>query len=180
MDELDSIPDIALLDTWTPQCSRRSSVNISRKTSWGTPIPPPSSLQGPRGSFEGDEFEDVDLKIMPDASTDTGPAAKWNTLDSIDALGLLFGPEESQARELTQPERFSLEDPDMIGNRSLTLEHERPFSKWISHLQKKATRRRKTVSNVPEASGLKGGFDPSGDYGSIRHKSHRLDLPLDS
>ena len=49
------------VDLATPTCSRRSSVQISRKTSWGTPIPPPSSQKGAANTSKEEVFDDVDL-----------------------------------------------------------------------------------------------------------------------
>lgn len=129
--------------TSTPTCSHRKSLHIPRKTSWGTPIPPPSSQRDPTDPAKED-FDDVDLNTNENASTSSGKHEGWNTLDNITALGLSFNAEDSQAVGTPNLERFSLDEAFV--NRSLPLEGERPFNKWMRNLQRRGTQRRKTVS----------------------------------
>lgn len=70
----------------------------------------------------------------------------WNTVENITALGLSFNGDDSDARSTPRRERFPLEDLKPPSNRSLPLEPENPFNKWMRHLQRKATHQRETVS----------------------------------
>jgi hypothetical protein len=124
----------------TPTRIRRSSSHISRKTSWGTPIPPPSVSQ-PVTSEAG--LLNVDL--ASDAGSG-GDGELWNTLDNIAALGLSFNSEGLQTEEKIIRHRFSLDDVDSFANRSLPVESEIPFKKWVSTIHRRAGQRRKTVS----------------------------------
>jgi hypothetical protein len=144
MAQFDTIPqgDLGLS---TPTCSRRGSMHISRKTSWGTPIPPPSSQNDPTDSAKED-FDDVDLNTNEKASAGSDKGEGWNTLDNIAALGLSFNADESQLGSSPNRERFSLDGLEAFGSRSLPLEDERPFNKWMKNLQRRGTQRRKTVS----------------------------------
>ncbi|CZT08433.1 uncharacterized protein RCO7_08214 [Rhynchosporium graminicola] len=126
----------------TPTCSRRSSTHISRKTSWATPIPPPSSQKATVGNaFQEDLFDEVNLQSKIEGSSGSDKGAGWNTLDNIAAMGLSFTVDDTQPPEPIKFQRFSLEDPD-----SLPVDGERPFNKWMKSLQRRATDRRKTVS----------------------------------
>ena len=129
----------------TPPCSRRSSMHISRKTSWGTPIPPPSTQTGPTSASKDDHFDEVDLNARTGASSDSANSPGWNTLDNIAALGLSFNVDaDSPLPSTTRRERFSLDDTAQYENLLLPLE-DRPFNKWIKNLQRRATQRRRTV-----------------------------------
>ena len=127
----------------TPTCSHRTSVHIPRKTSWGTPIPPPSSQKEPTDPVKED-FDDVDLNTNEKESSSSEKCEGWNTLDNIAALGLSFNAEDSQAIGTPSRGRFSLDEAFV--NRSLPLEGERPFNKWMKNLQRRGTQRRMTVS----------------------------------
>jgi hypothetical protein len=156
----------------TPTCSRRSSIHISRKTSWGTPIPPPSVQKGPANAAKEDIFDDVDLNVRSDVS-EAGVSDGYNTLDAMAALGLSFNADDTQVTDTTNRERFSLESPELVANRSLPipLEHERPFNKWMRDLQKRARHRRQTVSCDVDGSTLERElFDSPTVQSRIRHK----------
>ncbi len=147
-----NLPDAGLnattsLSLSTPTCSRRNSVHIPRKTSWGTPIPPPSSQKAAttNGSQE-DLFDEVNLQSKSEDSNSSKKGDGWNTLNNIAALGLSFNGDDTQTAGPIKLERFSLEDPDPLGNRSMLLDGDRPFNKWMRTLQRRATDRRKTVS----------------------------------
>ena len=131
--------------------SRRSSLHISRKTSWGTPIPPPSSCAPSNTGSNENIFDDVDLDVSPLAS-DAGEG--WNTLDNITALGLSFTTEESPARAKPSRERFSLDDIDQIRDQSLSSEIEPPFHRWMKSLHKKSAQGSQTVSYIVDGSPL--------------------------
>jgi hypothetical protein len=120
-------------------------MHISRKTSWGTPIPPPSGQKVPTDSAKED-FDDVDLNPNENASASSDKGEGWNSLDNIAALGLSFNADEPQVGGTPNRERFSLDGPGAFSNRSLPLEGERPFNKWMRNLQRRGTQRRKTVS----------------------------------
>ena len=140
-------PGKSSLELSTPTCSRRSSLHISRKTSWGTPIPPPSSQKHPANTSKEEVFDEVDLHAK--SSVSEGSVIDGQPiLDNIAALGLSFNADNTQLTDATNRERFSLEGPGPVGNRSLPihLETERPFNKWVRDIQKRAGQRRKTVS----------------------------------
>ena len=155
------------LDLSTPPCSRRSSLHISRKTSWGTPIPPPSSQKCPTNESNEDVFDNVDLNVNSGASIASDGIERWNTLDNIAALGLSFTADDSRAA--SKPLRFSLDDVEGFGNRSLPLETDRPFNKWMRNLQRRGTQRRQTVSCDVDGSTLERELFESP---ATRRKSH--------
>lgn len=134
------------LDISTPTCSRRSSIHISRKTSWGTPIPPPSSQKDSSGKFHGDAFDNVDLDCNCDLSTISMNGTAWDTLDSIAALGLSFNADDNKTTSTSGRERFPLEDIEPVNNESLPLESEHPFNKWVKNIQRRAAKRPRTRS----------------------------------
>ncbi|KAL2072601.1 hypothetical protein VTL71DRAFT_11944 [Oculimacula yallundae] len=146
------LPDAGLhvttaLGLSTPLGSRRNSTHISRKTSWGTPIPPPSSQKATVGSVsQEDLFDEINLQSKTEESGGSEKGEGWNTLDNIAALGLSFSVDDSQPPEPVKLQRFSLEEPDTLGDGSLPVDGERPFNKWMKSLQRRATDRRKTVS----------------------------------
>src|SRR5882724_6350185 len=127
----------------TPTCSYRNSMHIPRKTSWGTPIPPTPSQKDPTDPAQED-FDDVDLDTNEKVSMNSGKYEGWNTLDNIAALGLSFNAEDSQAVGTPIRDRFSLDEAFV--NRSLPLEGDRQFNKWMRNLQRRGTQRRKTMS----------------------------------
>lgn len=122
-------------------------MHIPRKTSWGTPIPPPSSQKdaGASPSYE-DFFHEINLAATDGSSTGSDKGAGWNTLDNIAALGLSFQTDDAQTTEPIKLQRFSLEDSDPFGNRSLLVEGAKPFNKWMKGLHRRTVDRRKTVS----------------------------------
>ena len=94
-----------------------------------------------------------------------------NSLDNITALGLSFNVDDTQLADATNRARFSLEDTEPVGNRSLPLDSDRPFNKWMKGLQKRATQRRKTVSCDIDASALERElFDSPAARSTARHK----------
>jgi hypothetical protein len=147
MDQLDICPPGKTpLELSTPPCSRTNSVHISRKTSWGTSIPPPTQ-KIPANTSREDIFDVVDLGSKSRAS-EAGMSESPNTLDNIAALGLSFDADDTQVTDTSNRERFPLESPDARASRplSIALEPERPFNKWMRDLQKRGTQRRQTVS----------------------------------
>jgi hypothetical protein len=160
----------APLDVSTPTCPRRDSTHISRKTSWGTPIPPPSN-QRSTSELQGDVFDDVDLNANCGSSATSEGGEAWNTLDNIAALGLSFNTDDSEAEYTPQRKRFSLDDLEPVRNRPLPLEPERPFNKWMRTLQRGAIQRRKTVSCDLDGSALERElFDLPSQPSRTRHK----------
>jgi hypothetical protein len=121
----------------TPTIIRRTSMHIPRKTSWGTPIPPPSSKKDAANSSKEDLFDNVELNTKtPDS--DGSKTAGFSTLRNIAALGLSFTADDNEDEEESNM-RFSLEDDSPYPT-------DKPFNKWMRSLHKRATDRRKTVS----------------------------------
>ena len=141
----DGAQSAASLDISTPTCSRQSSIHIPRKTSWGTPIPAPSSQKGSMSEFQGVLFDTVNLDANCGSSTISMNGIAWNTLDNIAALGLSLNAEDSGAGSKPR-ERFSLEGLESTDTQSHPPDSEWPFNKWVKTLQRRATHRRKTVS----------------------------------
>jgi hypothetical protein len=128
------------------QDSLRTSIHLSRKNSWGTPIPPPSGKKSPTACPRDGLFEDVDIATNSRISTPGKEHHGWGTLDNIAALGLSFNAAHTPDKNTPQRERFALDDDENPANKSLPLESDRPFDKWVRHIQRKAMQRRKTVS----------------------------------
>ncbi|KAF4627152.1 hypothetical protein G7Y89_g11000 [Cudoniella acicularis] len=146
----------------SPACSRRSSSHISRKTSWGTPIPPPSDRNDPDAASKEGEFQTVELNSSTGASTGSDNGELWNSLDNIAAIGLAFSAGDSEVEKAKIRKRFSLDDTECFANYSLPLEAEIPFNKWMKTIQRRAGQRRKTVS---------------GDTADTAHKTEDFDSP---
>lgn len=123
----------------TPTITRRTSMHIPRKTSWGTPIPPPSSKKETASTSKEDLFDNVDLNTKTPES-ENSKSAGFGTLRNIAALGLSFTVDDSGDEEPAN-KRFSLEDDSPYSS-----DNNKPFNKWMRSLQKRATDRRKTVS----------------------------------
>ncbi|KAG9238773.1 RhoGEF domain-containing protein [Amylocarpus encephaloides] len=132
----DSTADLSI-----PVGARRTSSHIYRKTSWGTPIPPPSAAKPT--STETNLLE-VDLNFR--ASSGSNSAVPWNTLDNIAALGLAFNGDSPHAGESPILARFSLDDLGCTEYSPLPTESEIPFTKWVKTIHRRAGQRRKTVS----------------------------------
>jgi hypothetical protein len=158
------------VDLMTPPCSRRSSVHISRKSSWGTPIPGPSAQKASSTTVDdGDAFDTIDLGVKSDTSEETtGAATAWNTIENITSLGLSFGTEESPQRVSKFPKRFSLEDPDPDPIDPTQLLPHRRFDKWLRTLQRKATEKQTTAKADEDSLAL------DRDYGSLENKNHGI------
>jgi hypothetical protein len=173
MDQSDICPPRrASLEFSTPTCSRRSSVHISRKTSWGTPIPPPSGQKLLTNGSKGEVFDDVDLDTKCNAR-EGSVLDQQNTLDNIAALGLSFNADDTELTDVTNRTRFSLDSPEPVGNQSLPLplETPRPFNKWVRDIQKRAGQRRKTVSCDVDGSALERElFESPGAHRRSGHK----------
>lgn len=148
MDYNNGSQSVASLDISTPICSRRSSLHISRKTSWGTPIPPPSSRKESTSKYQGELFDTVDLNANCGGSTISMNGMAWDTLDNIAALGLSFKTDESAVGSTPTPKRdsFFLEDLQTEDDQHHTLDSRLPFNKWVKSIQRRATQRRKTIS----------------------------------
>ena len=131
---LDRVP--RRLDIATPI---RSSLDLSRVPSWRTMAA--SFPQAQQAQREGDDiFED--LERTP--SSMHGDIA--TLCESLDNIGLSFNADDTPDRETPFHERFALDDDNTDMNKSLPLESDRPFNKWLKHLQKKSKERRKTMS----------------------------------
>jgi hypothetical protein len=167
-------PGKAYLEPSTPTCSRRSSVHISRKTSWGTPIPPPSSQKHSTNASKEEVFDEVDLNVKPSVS-EASIIDGYTTLGNMAALGLSFNADDTALTDATN--RFSLEDPEPVENRSLpiTLESSKPFNKWVRDIQKRAGQRRQTVSCDVGASALERELFDSPAQAGAHHKKSSSD-----
>jgi hypothetical protein len=132
--------------------SRRSSLHIPRKTSWGTPIPPPSTQGCTTNHSKPDLFDIVTLDGKSPKSDTSNGNERWNTLENIAALGLAFNAEGTDFRDTLTLERFSLDDIANDAHNTLLIEVERPFDTWIKGIQQRATQRRKTVSDMQRSS----------------------------
>lgn len=122
----------------TPTIARRTSLHIPRKTSWGTPIPPPSGYLEITTSCRETLFDNVDLDTRSPTSTSGTTTDKFNTLKNIAALGLSFHADDTGIEEPASKQHFSLDGDSTYGDR--------PFNKWVKNLQRRAADRRQTVS----------------------------------
>ncbi|KAH8657466.1 hypothetical protein BGZ60DRAFT_493684 [Tricladium varicosporioides] len=163
MDHSDTLPqETTVLVISTPPCSQRSSSHISRKSSWGTAIPPPSDHRDPDDVPKEDDFHNVELDVN-DASTDSDNGDIWNTLDNIAKIGLTFSA-VNESEQTNSRKRFSLDDMDRLPNNSNPPRvTEYPFNKWLNTLQRRAGQRRKTVSC---------------DTADSIHRTEYLDMPI--
>ena len=91
-----------------------------------------------------------DISLTPPADDDSQATEAWNTEDivnNLNALGLSFGPDELH---LSPPKkRFVLEDIIPNGHTPPSRPHldsKPPFERWMKTLNKKATLRRRSVS----------------------------------
>lgn len=137
---------VSSLEGLTPSYSRRRSVHIPRKTSWETPIPPPSSQKGATGDFQADAFDTVGLDTKCGTATVSVDDVAWNTIDNIAALGLSFQGDNGGAISTPKRDRFLLEDVESDIKQPRSLDSRRHFNKLVKHIQRRATQRRKTVS----------------------------------
>ncbi|RKF63882.1 putative dbl homology [Erysiphe neolycopersici] len=153
----------------TPTCSRRNSVHIPRRTSWGTPIPPPSE-QETRISHQGEDmFDEVDLHKKSLESIYSQETNSCNTLENIFALGLSFDGDNAESGSTKNFESFSLDDTGDFTDQTFDLK--RPFNKWTKNLEKRANRRRKTVGCDTNNSTKNGDlFDSPGTQRRSAHK----------
>lgn len=121
----------------TPTIVRRTSMHIPRKTSWGTPIPPPSCKRDESSTSKEDLFDNVDLTKTPES--ESSKTAGFGTLRNIAALGLSFTADDNE--DDTTNNRFSLDD-----DTPYSPDKAKPFNRWMRSLQKRSTDRRQTVS----------------------------------
>lgn len=129
--------------------SRPASIHITKKTSRGTPIPPPSTKRDMTSIACEECFDNVELSTEADSES-SGGMERGSTLDTIAVLGLSFNREEDQTGNIFKRERFSLDDDTApAGDLLLTVDAERPFSKWMRTLQRRATARGQSVSREP-------------------------------
>jgi hypothetical protein len=153
------------LDFSTPV---RKSMDLSRKPSWRTPALPRSKQTQLNIRDRDDIFEDVENTPNSEAFTPSDAAAVRESLDNI---GLSFNADDTPDRDTPFQERFALDDDTTDWNRSLPLESDRPFNKWLKHLQKRSKERRKTVScDMDDSFGEWGPFDGSAPEVKHRHK----------
>jgi hypothetical protein len=117
-------------------------------------------------------FDEVDLDADSRGSP-SGNSFDRNILDNITALGLSFNADDTLAESAATGRRFSLDDVDGFVNRSLPLDSELPFNRWLKKLEKRAAGRRKTVSCDVDGSALERElFDsPAPNKRSVHKKS---------
>ena len=107
-----------------------------------------SARQGSAGTASIYENEDVSLTLpADDDSQETGAWSTEDLVNNLNALGLAFGPDEVP---LSPPkQRFVLEDiipNDVAPATRPHLDSRPPFERWMRTLNKKATLRRRSVS----------------------------------
>ncbi|KAI6250420.1 hypothetical protein HI914_01654 [Erysiphe necator] len=153
----------------TPNCSRQNSVHFSRRTSWGTPIPPPSENETGILNHEEDAFDDVDLHKDSLESIYSQETNSCNTLENISALGLSFEGDNAEFRCTKTFETFSLDDTGDFNSQSSDLK--RPFNKWTKNLERRANRRRKTVGY--DTNKLTKNIDLFDSPGTQRRSAHK-------
>ncbi|CZR50979.1 uncharacterized protein PAC_00854 [Phialocephala subalpina] len=149
-----------------PTIARRTSLHIPRKTSWGTPIPPPSSkAEDIMSSSKENLFDNIDLDTRnpTSASTTTG---KFNTLKNIAALGLSFNADDPEIDEPVSKQRFSLDGDSPYDG-------DRPFNKWVRNIQRRAADRRKTVSCDATGDALEKELFHTPSSGAQRRSAHK-------
>jgi len=91
---------------------------------------------------------------MPLSDNEGHDTDDWNTMDNITALGLSFGHCDTPVEGSPTKERFLLESPDPRDKATPIQPARPPFQKWMRSLHKKATSRRKTVSDVTDVESL--------------------------
>lgn len=128
--------------------SRRGSLHIPRKTSWGTLIPPPSTQDSTRNLSKPDLFDNIALDCKSPKSGSSNSDERWNTLENIATLGLAFNADGMDFKDTLTLDRFSLDDISNDAHNSFLTKSERPFDKWVRGIQRRATQRRKTVSDM--------------------------------
>lgn len=173
MDSVDTFCRPKSSDVLTSLFSRRESIHITRKSSWGTPIPPPSTKRDVENISCEEIFDNIELSTKADSDSN-GTMERGNTLDTIAALGLSFNGEETHSGSIFKRERFSLDyDTAPTSDSPLTAAIERPFNKWMRTLQRraKATARGQTVSREP--SGYASEKDYVGALGNNCYSSHK-------
>lgn len=143
--------------------ARRSSTHIPRKSSWGTPIPPPG--QKSKNLSNEDVFHNVEL-----GTGTSDEDENWNTLDNITALGLSFHGDESPDSP-KRIERFSMDDVKEVDDEILHPDGARPFNKWMRTLQRRGAERRKTLSGDMDTEALQQEFFES--PGTRRRAGHK-------
>lgn len=142
MDSVTVFPPAARLYFTSPPSSRRHSAHLPRKSSWGNPEP--SSSQEYATAQKEQRFEDIEL-----CSNHSDVGEDWNSINNITKLGLSFQADEN----LDIPdstERFSMDDVDYPVEFEYHRLDNRPFNRWMLHLQKRGVGRRRTHSGSAE------------------------------
>ena len=104
-----------------------------------------------------DAFDEVDFDA-DDGSSSGRDSLERNILDNVTALGLSFNADDTQTENVATGNRFSLDDAKDVEdfvNRSLPLNSEFPFNRWVKKLERRAAGRRQTVSCDANGSALK-------------------------
>lgn len=164
----------------TPTPSRRSSLHISRKTSWGTPIPGPSNHRKQASEEMEEVFDEVDLASDGGASLTSGGNTGWNTVENITALGLSLAPDDESVDSPPAKERFSVDEDDVVtldkdgmamdyACASKPKHNPLPFHKWVKLLQKRASGKQKN-SDPLHPDIWSGNYDGARDGNSSHHK----------
>jgi hypothetical protein len=153
-------------------CSRSCSVRLTRKSSWGTPILPPSS-QEPQSLTAGESFEGVELSSYLDGLHVEGVEA-WSMLDNLAALGLTIN--HQQLRDSgDSPVPFPRVSVDGYGgidasNMSTATTSKGPFHRWMKTLHRRSEHRGKGLGDGPFPWQL---LDPSDRAALARRMRHR-------
>ncbi|CCU76289.1 hypothetical protein BGHDH14_bgh03224 [Blumeria hordei DH14] len=153
----------------TPTCSRRGSLDALRKTSRGSSIQVSPYLRNNADNSRETVFDNVDLHENSVDSDSSQDEDTFDKLKNISALGLSFECEEAEPEKRPIFERFSLESTEDFKNQSSIPSI--PFSKWSKNFERRASRRRKTVScdmGMPASGG-----DLFQSPGTARRSAHK-------
>jgi hypothetical protein len=112
------------------------------------------------GSFHSareiiESIEGLDeVPLTPPCDDESHGTEGWNTVDNITALGLSFGRCDTPVGCSPPKGRFLLESPDSKDKAAPIRPPRPPFEKWMRTLHKKATSRRRTISDGTDIEAL--------------------------
>jgi hypothetical protein len=136
--------NMALVESNSLQsCSRASSLNTSRKTGWGTPIPPPSQTLA-SSRVPGDSLDNVELSSYLDGLHIEGIEV-WDTLNSIAAMGNAIDDDNySSSLNNSAPFpclQYSACSPDDHESNGSRVKTKGAFYRWMKTLHHRARQR---------------------------------------
>lgn len=142
MEQSNTFGQSMLLHSSSQNYSLRASMYIPRKTSWETPITPPSIQQSTGQAREEPALDKVNLGTSPTASVASD--CEEPSLNNIATLGLSFTEDSAQVPHIKISERFSLSnsDSDPKSRQPLPPVALFPFDAWVKKIHRKATKKR--------------------------------------